>query len=72
MVNQKNILILGSAPDAIRAAHWQKSPNWQIVAINNAWKIRKDWDYLVHAGDFPTERMPVQISPNQEIHTYPS
>ena len=30
----------------------------KIVAINNAWRVRPDWDFLVHAGDFPPDRMP--------------
>ena len=61
------VLILGSAPDAERAAQWPKSANWQIVAINNAWQIRKDWDYVVFPEDFPGDRRPVKRLPEQRI-----
>ena len=40
-----------------------------IVAINNAWRIRSDWTYLVHAGDFPDERKPV-AGPGQSVISY--
>ncbi len=29
-----------------------------IVAINNAWQVRPDWDAQIHAFDFAPERMP--------------
>ncbi|WP_296747534.1 hypothetical protein [Mesorhizobium sp.] len=51
-------LLIGSAPDVMRCAPWPKQAFAHIVAINNAWRVRPDWDVLVHAGDFPPERMP--------------
>ncbi|WP_404927672.1 hypothetical protein [Mesorhizobium sp. ORM16] len=51
-------LLLGSAPDVVRCAAWPKETFASIVAINNAWRVRPDWDVLVHAGDFPSDRMP--------------
>ncbi|WFP74825.1 hypothetical protein [Mesorhizobium sp. WSM4906] len=51
-------LLLGSAPDVMRCASWPKQAFAAIVAINNAWRVRSDWDILVHAGDFPADRMP--------------
>jgi hypothetical protein len=52
------ILLLGSAPDVVRCEAWPKQAFSKIVAINNAWRVRPDWDLLVHAGDFPPDRMP--------------
>lgn len=52
------ILLLGSAPDVTRSEGWERSPFHRIVAINNAWRIRPDWDFLVHPEDFPEDRMP--------------
>ncbi|OHV89572.1 hypothetical protein [Mesorhizobium sp. ORS 3428] len=59
-------LLLGSAPDVMRCTGWPKHAFAAIVAINNAWRVRPDWDVLVHAGDFPLERMP-QPDPAQQI-----
>jgi hypothetical protein len=53
-------LLLGSAPDVVRCVAWPKRAFARIVAINNAWRVRPDWDVLVHAGDFPPERMPIR------------
>ncbi|MDX8494908.1 hypothetical protein RFN29_25445 [Mesorhizobium sp. VK22B] len=59
-------LLLGSAPDVMRCSAWPKDAFASIVAINNAWRVRPDWDILVHAGDFPPERMP-QPDPMRQI-----
>lgn len=59
------MLILGSAPDAVCAADWKKLTGLKIVAINNAWKIRQDWDYLIFPEDFPSARMPKACLPGQ-------
>ncbi len=66
MAPNKIVLILGSAPDAEGAVQWSKSANWQIVAINNAWQIRKDWDYVVFPEDFPDDRRPPDCLPEQQ------
>ena len=42
-----NVLILGSAPNAILAGNWSMDPFSAIVAINNAWKIRSDWTHNI-------------------------
>ncbi|MEM7461353.1 MAG: hypothetical protein AAF362_01595 [Pseudomonadota bacterium] len=65
----KTVLIIGSAPDAVQAASWPKPRDTLIVAINNAWRIREDWDYLIHPDDFPEDRLPETVSANQEICT---
>jgi hypothetical protein len=54
----RTILLMGSAPDVVRCQAWPKAAFSGIVAINNAWRVRPDWDVLVHAGDFPPDQMP--------------
>ncbi len=63
------ILIIGSAPDAITASSWRKNTFRNIVAINNAWKVRGDWDYLIHPEDFPVANRPQTVSAKQNIIT---
>ncbi len=62
------ILLLGSGPNVTEARLWPRAPFDQIVAINNAWRVRPDWDALVHAWDFPQDRRPVP-SAGQKIIT---
>jgi hypothetical protein len=62
------ILMLGSAPMAADAASWPREPFDKIVAINNAWRIRADWDAAVYPFDFPRERHPVP-GPGQRLVT---
>ncbi len=64
------VLIIGSSPDALRAKEWPKTPFSSLVAMNNAWNIRDDWDYLVYPEDFAEERRPVTIKPGQRIVEY--
>jgi hypothetical protein len=52
------VLILGSGPDAVAARNWPREPFDRIVAINNAWAVRPDWDDLIHPWDFPADRLP--------------
>ncbi|MBC7284064.1 hypothetical protein [Hoeflea sp.] len=65
-------LILGSGPSAPRLRTWPKPDNVRLVAINNAWRARPDWDYLVHAGDFPASRMPERLEPGQRVSSHES
>lgn len=65
----KIVLILGSAPDAPDAAGWPKTGFASIVAINNAFAIRPDWDFLIHPEDFPQDRLPDGKSEHQTIVT---
>lgn len=53
------VLILGSAPAALAARDWPRAPFDAVVAINNAWRIRDDWDVAIHPEDFPPARHPV-------------
>lgn len=59
-------LMLGSAPMAAEAAFWPRAPFDTILAINNAWRIRSDWDAAVYPWDFPPERHPV-AGPGQRL-----
>ena len=50
-------------------ADWPRAPFDRIVAINNAWRVRSDWDDLIHPWDFPEDRMPPAPAPGQRIVT---
>ena len=65
---QSVVLILGSAPDAVRAREWQSHPFDSIVAINNAWRVRSDWTYSVFPSDFPKEKHAVP-GPGQHLRS---
>lgn len=70
MLHQSNIvLIIGSAPDALRARAWDKKLFTHVVAINNAWQVRDDWDFLLHPEDFPLARRPLALAPQQAVIT---
>jgi hypothetical protein len=62
------ILMLGSAPMAAQAALWSRQPFDLVLAINNAWRIRPDWDVAIHPYDFPEERQAV-AGPGQRVVT---
>ncbi|MCU0904859.1 MAG: hypothetical protein MUE83_13440, partial [Tabrizicola sp.] len=62
------VLMLGSAPMASQARDWARAPFDVIVAINNAWRIRPDWDVAIHPHDFPADRQAVP-EPTQRIVT---
>lgn len=65
----KTVLVIGSAPDALNARGYDVNGLAAIVTINNAWRVRRDWTHLVHAGDFPDERRPV-AGPGKSIVSY--
>ena len=48
-----NILILGSGLPVTAARDWPRAPFDHVLAINNAWGVRPDWDALIHPFDFP-------------------
>ncbi|MFM7333319.1 MAG: hypothetical protein ACKO1H_02725 [Tabrizicola sp.] len=62
------VLMLGSAPMVTEAATWPRAPFDHVVAINNAWRVRGDWDHAVYPWDFPKERHPVP-GPGQALVT---
>lgn len=61
------MLVVGSAPDAVRWRLWSRPAFSEIIVINNAWRIRNDWDYLIAPDDFPLERMPTTLHPGQRL-----
>lgn len=63
----KTVLILGSAPDVIRARDWPRAGIDAIVAINNAWAVRPDWDWLIHPSDFDPARRPPALRDGQAL-----
>jgi hypothetical protein len=56
--NSKMVLIVGSAPDALRVADWDTSHFAHRVVINNAWQVCDTWDCLIYPEDFPPDRHP--------------
>lgn len=64
---QRIVLVLGSAPDAVQCRDWPKSGVSDIVAINNAWRLRDDWDYVVAPDDFPSDRWPSSVTEHQRL-----
>ncbi|SEM97460.1 hypothetical protein SAMN04488003_10776 [Loktanella fryxellensis] len=63
------VLIIGSGPNAVQARPWSRDAFDVIVTINNAWRVRDDWDVLIHPSDFPADRMPPVLSGAQRIVT---
>lgn len=59
------VIILGSGPKASQAAEWDARFWNQLVVINNAWRIRADWDACVFPEDFPDENRPLDSASNQ-------
>lgn len=63
------VLILGSGPNAVQLKNWSRGRFGSIVAINNAWQVGGDWNYLIHPEDFDPDRMPASLTPDQKIIT---
>jgi len=61
------VIILGSGPKASQAAEWDARFWHQLVVINNAWRIRADWDACVFPEDFPDENRPLDSASNQRL-----
>jgi len=61
------VLLLGSAPDAVVCRNWPKSDFDRIVTINNAWRVRDDWDHAVFPDDFPDDKRPTNLQPGQSL-----
>ena len=69
MTDPRPVLLLGSAPSAVVCQEWSKDEFSAIVAINNAWRIRPDWDYNIFPDDFPEDRHPDAVQEGQSIVT---
>lgn len=64
------VLIVGSAPDAIRIKDWDLSAFTSCVVINNAWQLTDSWSHLIYPEDFPADRMPTNpLLANQQMIT---
>ena len=61
------VLMLGSAPMVVEAAAWPRRFD-RVLAINNAWRVRPDWDYAIYPWDFDAVRVPV-AGPGQVLVT---
>ena len=60
-------LIIGSGPDAKFAANFVIERFDYVIVINNAWRATPLWTHLVYPYDFPADRMPEQITPQQML-----
>ncbi|WP_223423418.1 hypothetical protein [Tateyamaria pelophila] len=67
MNTTKPVLVLGSAPNVMASRYLPKSFFSSIVAINNAWQVRDDWDYHIAPDDFAQDRMPQGLSAGQAL-----
>ncbi len=63
------VTILGSGPNVVAAAEWPKALLGHVLVINNAWRVRPDWDALIHPEDFPQDRWPADIRQGQHVVT---
>lgn len=61
------VLILGSGPEVLAARDWDRAPFNRLVAINNAWQVRDDWDDLIFPDDFADTRKPQALAPGQRV-----
>ena len=64
-----NILVIGSAPDAVRASDWEMSVFDQVIVINNAWRVTNHWNELIVPYDFSDEKKPSKLRKHQKIVT---
>ena len=64
-----NVLVIGSAPDAIKASGWDLKVFDQVVVINNAWRAASHWNELIFPYDFPDENKPAQLLNHQKFVT---
>ena len=60
------VLMLGSAPKAVQAQEYPRAAFDQILAINNAYAVRPDWDAMIYPYDFDPARIPVPTA-NQRL-----
>lgn len=63
------VSILGSGPNVITAQDWPKAALGHVLVINNAWRVRGDWDALIHPEDFPRDRRPGHVAAGQDVVT---
>jgi len=61
------VLLIGSGPEACDSRAWARAAFDTIIAVNNAWRVRPDWDILIHPEDFPEDRLPAKLGHGQRI-----
>lgn len=61
------VLILGSGPNVVTCQDWPRHWFDRIVAINNAWRVRDDWDDLIYPEDFPLDRRPRTVTGGRRL-----
>ena len=59
---------MGSGPNVVAARDWPRAAFGRIVAINNAHRVRPDWDDCIFPHDFPAARRPLP-GPGQRLVT---
>lgn len=65
----KAVLIVGNAPDAVRINSLDLSLFNSRIAINNAWRLKQEWDYVIYPEDFPIQRQPKNSHVKKKIIT---
>ncbi|MEL6584667.1 MAG: hypothetical protein AAFQ36_12605 [Pseudomonadota bacterium] len=60
---KRPVLILGSAPDVVRAKSWPREWFEAIMTLNTAFRVRPDWTHAAIASDFPVPDWPL---PNRQ------
>jgi len=64
-----NVLVIGSAPDAVQARDWDMKVFDQVIVINNAWRAVTHWNELIFPYDFSDENKPAQLLYHQKFVT---
>ena len=68
MSGAPKVLIIGSAPDAIKARELDLTFFDTVIVINNAWKIISNWNELIFPYDFP-DKKPISSGKQQRFVT---
>lgn len=64
-----NVLVIGSAPDAIQARDWDMEVFDLVIVINNAWRVVTHWNELIFPYDFSDENKPAKLLNHQKFVT---
>jgi len=67
LMTRKTIIVMGSGPGVTKSQNVPRKSSELFVAINNAWRVRNDWDFLIHPEDFPENRRPKLLREGQRI-----
>ena len=66
MLRRRFVLLAGSAPEAVSLRD-KDLAGLTSVALNNAWQIRDDFDYVVFPRNFPDENRPPEGYPGSLV-----